>query len=424
MRIPEAIPALHAFRSAFFLALFAGEAGAQSWLDTVAEIGELAAAGQYAEAAELGPRLLELASDDFGESSRQLAEAHLIVAEIQIATADTDSAAASILSALAIDERIEGTQSPALIDTYVFLGDAYTAGGRHGHAYEAYARARDLSRRNYGLSSPRQLESMRKMATAADSLGGIEEGIDLLREALTIFVATAPARQQAVQAARSFADWLSDRGYHAEASRQYHGAGLLLRAEDPPGGIRLLLRAAEESRLAGPDLEAMDSPSRYSIVHQALIDLATFNVDQPVLRAELWLELGNSALLAGTPGAAEQGYKAAWDALAVVENGDEIRQLWFAAPVPIRLAPPDAKELSDDPNAPTGFVEIRFTVEANGRAKDVEVVTAEPEGLLDRAAIRLLSRSRFRPRVENGAVVEATSTIRFEFSYDPELAEE
>jgi len=431
MRAPEAIPTLRALRSGLLLALCASEAAAQSWLDSVVEINALSAAGHLAEAVDLGPRLIEIASREFGESSTQLAEAHLIVAENLISIGDSESAEDNILSGLAIYERINGAESPAVIDTYIFLGDAYMAAERHGAAYDSYSQARSLIRRNYGLSSPAQVESMRKMAIAADALGIIEEGVDLQREALALFNTTMPARLQSVEANRNFAEWLSRRGYHAEAAQHYERAGWALRDVYPVGGVFFLLRAAEQYRFAGPDADADAEiiPPRFYITLNALNELERLGVprlggDETLLRAVLWLELGNGALVFGMPGMVEQGYRTAWETLALVDNGDEIREQLFSEPVPIRLVPMESKKLSNEPYASSGFIELRFTVDTGGNAKDIEVVSAEPEGLLDRAAIRQVHRSRFRPRIENGSAVEGTATITLEFSYDPERADE
>ena len=426
MRAPEAFPASLLVRSSLLLALIASEASAQSWLDTVVEISKLSALGEYAEAVELGQQLIELAGREYGESSRQLAEAHLILAENQIASGDTESGEESALRALAIYERIEGAQSPALVDVYLFLGDAHTAAGWHPKALEAYTKARDLARRNHGLDSPEQIESMWKMSNSLHAMGVREDAVALQREILDIFGRSHDMLSFAAgELALQVGEWLRERDYHADAAEQYSTVATIQnRFGDPSQTARFRLLMAEQYRLAGRESRRDKYPPSYSALVRSLQTLESIPENQPLLRAELYRELADATIVFGEPMfIVERAYDAAWDMLALVEGGEGIRDEWFSEPVPVHLAPWESDVLSDDEDAPTGYVELRFAVDANGVARDVEVVAAEPADLLNKEAIQRTDHSRFRPRVVDGSVVEATTSIRFEFSYDPALAE-
>ncbi len=54
-----------------------------------------------------------------------------------------------------------------------------------------------------------------------------------------------------------------------------------------------------------------------------------------------------------------------------------------------------------------GSVEFRFTIDREGRARDVEVTGGENVALFKDAGIEALKRSRFKPKVVDGEVVEA-----------------
>lgn len=102
-----------------------------------------------------------------------------------------------------------------------------------------------------------------------------------------------------------------------------------------------------------------------------------------------------------------------------------------SAPAPVApahaAAPGSAEELVPlmevRPEYPTraaaagieGTVTLRFTVDAEGRVEDIEVIASEPPGVFDRAARRAISRSRFVPRQENGAPVAREATKVFNF---------
>ena len=53
-----------------------------------------------------------------------------------------------------------------------------------------------------------------------------------------------------------------------------------------------------------------------------------------------------------------------------------------------------------------GWVEIEFTITALGTVKNARVVTASPEGIFDNAALRAISRWKFKPKVLNKVAVE------------------
>lgn len=66
----------------------------------------------------------------------------------------------------------------------------------------------------------------------------------------------------------------------------------------------------------------------------------------------------------------------------------------------------------------SGWVELSFTVTANGDVEDVEVVNANPRRVFDREAVRAMGQWKFTPRVENGRPVAAKARQRLEFSLD------
>jgi periplasmic protein TonB len=64
-----------------------------------------------------------------------------------------------------------------------------------------------------------------------------------------------------------------------------------------------------------------------------------------------------------------------------------------------------------------GRVLVRFTVTAAGTVRDASVVSSEPRGVFDKAALDAIARWRYNPRVEGGTAVERVglqAVIRFE----------
>ncbi|HKE94049.1 MAG TPA: TonB family protein [Povalibacter sp.] len=63
-----------------------------------------------------------------------------------------------------------------------------------------------------------------------------------------------------------------------------------------------------------------------------------------------------------------------------------------------------------------GWVDLAFTIAADGSTQDLVVREAQPVGVFDKAATDALRRWRFEPIVRNGAAVAQRATLRMEFS--------
>jgi protein TonB len=63
----------------------------------------------------------------------------------------------------------------------------------------------------------------------------------------------------------------------------------------------------------------------------------------------------------------------------------------------------------------SGWVDLEFTVTAEGKVADITVLAAEPSGMFDRAARTALARSRYRPVTRDGIAVAQRARIRVRF---------
>ncbi|GMU42287.1 MAG: energy transducer TonB [Xanthomonadales bacterium] len=63
-----------------------------------------------------------------------------------------------------------------------------------------------------------------------------------------------------------------------------------------------------------------------------------------------------------------------------------------------------------------GWVELAFTITADGNVEGVEVVDSQPRRIFDRDAMRALSQWKFSPRIEGGKPVAAKARQRLTFS--------
>jgi protein TonB len=62
-----------------------------------------------------------------------------------------------------------------------------------------------------------------------------------------------------------------------------------------------------------------------------------------------------------------------------------------------------------------GWVEVEFTVGANGEVQNVKVVDSNPARVFDREAVRAVEQAKFDPKLERGEPVASTLRRRIEF---------
>jgi protein TonB len=63
-----------------------------------------------------------------------------------------------------------------------------------------------------------------------------------------------------------------------------------------------------------------------------------------------------------------------------------------------------------------GWVDVAFTVNADGTVGNVQVVGAQPRHVFDSAAIEAIRRAKFSPALRDGVAVESQQHQRIQFS--------
>jgi len=66
-------------------------------------------------------------------------------------------------------------------------------------------------------------------------------------------------------------------------------------------------------------------------------------------------------------------------------------------------------------NRQEGWVEVEFTVSADGSVQNAHVTGSQPPRIFDREAIAAVQRAKFQPRMENGQAIASTLRRRIEF---------
>jgi tetratricopeptide (TPR) repeat protein len=385
-------------------------------------IEELLEAGDVEGALALANRLLELAGDEFGADSAQVADAHLLIAGVHNANGDYTAAETSILAAIDVYEGLDGPVSARLIDPFLDLGANYEEAGDYQGAISAYSEARTIGRRNYGLLNEQQLAIIDDMTEAAVRLGQFEEARNLQLEALTLVERSFDESSvEAIDARFKFAAWLREHRQYEEERRLYFEIQRIAEREHDENSL-LTVRALME-RAASYREEDNGDGLGVSGLRDALEILEAMPEPPPLLLAEVHVAIADWNVEFDRAGTTATDYIEAWRLLGRVENGDQIRREWFEELTEVEMNPVSRRGLSGDPDAPQGYVEIRFTVDVAGRTRDLEITGSHPPGFKDAAFMRQYREARFRPRIENGELVPARRARRNGFGYDPEAVE-
>jgi len=401
------------------LALATSLSHAATWLETQIEIEELAAAKDYGAAAGLFDDLIEQVRESFGDSSAELADSYLLVAEVQTRNGDYLEAVGNILQAIELHERNEGPLSSRLIEPFIALGETYDAARERELALVAFEQARAIGRRSFGLLNEGQIPILDRMTRSLP----FDDARELQLEAVTIVRRLHGEDSRAfLDANYRYAEWLIDVSAYAYAELAYHTMHRII--DEHFGGdpmLRVELLRTNAANIRGTP--AVGFRAKPKELEEALSIVTGFDRPDPMLHAAVLRDIGDWNVAHGHVDDIDDAYLNAWDILDGLDGGDDLRRKWFSGQTAVSPTPLLSDIQSTDPLAPWAQVELTFTVDTWGRPVDIQVVGSDPPGLFDRAAIREISKSRFRPRMIDGELVASPGSFTWRFQYDQIVAE-
>ena len=409
-----------------WLILVAEGVAAQDWLETRIAIEELVEAGRLDAAVELEPLLFERVAETYGQSSTELADAHLFMARVHARNADFVTVEGLIFDAIDIYELVRGANAVELFEPYMALGDHYLALGDNELAINAYSEARSVSRRHFGLLNLEQLEVLDRLTTVAIAMRDGDEARDLQHDKLDLVMrAYGEDSLQYLDANFAYADWLNRFPTSGRVLPQYAAIERLIKRnfdDDPRIHIRYLrYRAAGMRRFIAPQ----NFHLRPAFLEQALdwveeLEQSTGQPD-PLLHAEVLLDLGDWYVWFRQTDEIAAAYTQAWELLGAVDDGADIREQWFGQSRLLGTMPAlRSRAITNAASSRAGRIEVEFTVKPDGTTADAVLVDADPTGFLENDALAIVGFIRVRPRIVDGSVVEFTDNIIWNFNYDPD----
>jgi tetratricopeptide (TPR) repeat protein len=397
------------------------------FLETRVTIEELAVDGEYESAFELGDELLTQAEQEFGATSNQLIEAHLLLASLYRRAGNFDDNELHLLRATAIIEARDGAGSPTLIEPLLTLGDSYFAAGDYARSISTFEEARTIGRRAEGLLNFDQIEILARMSAAALLMDDYRQARALQYEALGIVQRTYGADSiEFLDAELTLAGWFTRRGQIQDAWNTFDEIDRLFNlqfADDAMVEIRILRAKAALKRV---EAQAGNEPpgSTYLVRPVDLrnaLDLARdLEEPNPLLEAEILRDIGDWNVAVARLAEIAWPYEQAWAILESIDGGFRLQQEWFGGLTLISAPQLLARFISNNPEAPWGRIEIAFALDTRGQTGNIRITQSDTPGPLDERAIRQIELSRFRPRMDDsGRLIASEASVGYDFRYDP-----
>jgi protein TonB len=345
------------------------------------------------------------------------------------------------------------------------------AAARDAAAGGGYAKAKtllDRASQGQGSASPtlqqarRELEQHRVGSNAESLLKSagermqqgklVEPEKDSAKSFVLAALAADPRNAEALQLRRALADQTLQKGRAAIAKRDFAAAENWLRhAESLGGNVRTARRDLQTARASSARseqqaqlvtlmneriaqaklLEPADDSAKHYWLQLKSADPANEQL-QPALQTlgtrltqQAQMEvLGGQYQTAGTTIGEARALGYSSNELTRLESQVDAALARAAFEADIVLANTLAREKYVQPRYPTaalrraqeGWVDMDFTVSADGSVTDIAVRAAEPTGVFEEAAMKAVSQWRYVPIKRNGRAVEQRARLRMRFA--------
>lgn len=394
-------------------------------------------AKKWAEAQPLAERLVALTEQQFGPEELQLTNPLTNLATVQYKLGNFAQAIENYRRSLNILQAKSTMADKAQIRPLHGLGLSLMGARDPEQAVVALKRAADLSRNTDGLYNIGQVEFIDALIDAYAATGRWPEADKEAEYALRVEEA-AYGRNSPKLLPRldKVARWYeAQRRYTSERAVYERSLGILgragtendMRRVEPLRGIARSFRLEAYYGVEGADNAGTfnSGPSGAGVFNDgtsqrrgesaltaalAVVD-ANAPVDQ-VVRGAVLADLGDWYLTTNSLRRAYESYAESWKAFAAAGSTHYLEK---PRPLAIRPSISSVERSQIEPaEAEMKTVEMRFTVERDGRVDNVTSPTTDVPEAIVRNAVASMKRARFAPRIENGAAVPTENAVYVE----------
>ena len=385
--------------------------------------------GLYDQATVAASQTLEIARWTYGNNSLEAALAQTNLATVQSRKSDYEPAIKNYMSSIEIIEDSEGIVSPRLINPLMGLASAYNTTGAYDLGLLTYERTLRINHVELGLRNEQQMPIRDGLTESYVALGDLDKA-DFQQEVQTRIIRQefGGNSEQALTSIYKLARWYERTNQLELEAYQYQAALRLIREntdKESPAQIDALRNLAQVYQRAYMPAESM------RLLKQSYRLNAEATEPDPLLAADIQVQIGDFYTLNGRRRDAQRYYIRAWNTLEQFGNQEALLEEYFS--VPINLAdrtlpgvyPDNPKTITRFEKNPDtfldGYVTAQYDIDASGRVRNIRIIESDPAGILDKRIRMMLSRRYYRPRIIDGIPVETKNKlIQHQFNYEVE----
>jgi tetratricopeptide (TPR) repeat protein len=394
-------------------------------------------ARQYAAARPLAEKLVKLTEEQYGPEELPLAKPLTNLATVDYKLGNYPVAIENYQRTLRILQAKSTLTDKQKITPLHGLGISFLGANDPESAVVALKRAADLSRNTDGLFNINQVEFIDALINAYAATGRWQEADKEALYAMRVEEA-AYGRSSIKLLSRldKLARWYeADRRFTSERNVYDRALAILQKAgnENDPRRVAALRGIARAFRLESfYGVEGADNTGSFNTGNQGAqvfadatqsrrgetalaTALAIVDSNNPVdhqLRGEVLTDLGDWYLTANALRSAYDTYAEAWRSFSQVNNTRHLEAPRVLAYRP-SISSIDRSQL-DPAEAVVKNVELHFTVDRDGRIDNVTSPTTDVPEAVVRGSVMSMKRSRYAPRIENGAAVPTDNVVFIE----------
>ncbi|MGI9308667.1 MAG: TonB family protein [Gammaproteobacteria bacterium] len=384
-------------------------------------------AGSYRASMAAAAEVVELSESINGTYSIDTARALTNLGNAQQQAGETELAQASYKRSITITEEVDDVLAEELVNPLMGLASLYNSVGRYDLGMETYRRALLINHASLGFYNPEQNRIKDGLTESFMGLGEIKDAdFQQLSQVESLERQHGYNSPMVVPARYKLAEWYRRTNQHEKETEQY------LRASNAMRAVRAeqIEEYVESQRqLAGVYRRAGLFSTSLRTLNQALKFLNKQTDVDPLLRGELLVQLGDTYNAYDSASDAVILYTDAWNALSGANLLEDTRQMLLGEPNRIVSYPaPDiyprrrSKDIDPERNPESfgdGLILVRYTVNAQGRVKNAEIIESDPADMLDRKVLSAVRRSLYRPQFENGQPVAVDNIVyRHPFKFE------
>lgn len=362
-------------------------------------------AGENEAALLTAARILDLVKQYAGKTnSMLLVRPYTDLATLQLERADLDNAKINFDRSIDIVEDHKGDYAPRLILPLYGLGIALTEGKDYSQATLALRRAQHISHRNFGVYTLNQIEMVDQLSLVnllrGDRLSADQEKKFTLKISEVEYGIDDP---RLVPAIEKLARYFVSQGNAPAAVNLYRRVVDIIEKHYSEDDLRLTDPLLSLGKISMQQAEYRTRGERALERRQTII---SESIEADVGdRVQALVDLADAYIISSNRKASKV-YQNAWELIKDKPEFVELQEEIFGTP--IRLYPtPTIYLVERFPSATSEelFVDVEFTVRANGHVGDINILDANVPNDSVRQLRGAMYKYRYRPRLVDGQPV-------------------